>query len=97
MSAPARQSSQCAVPGCGRRIVSGVLMCPGHWHMVPSALRSDLWRKLYAYDTSMLLPDVEARKRTVEAYRAAKQAAVDAVVAQLDDDDLPQPRAELRP
>ena len=97
MSARTRSSRECQIPGCSRSIISGVLMCPGHWHMVPANLRDDVYRTALEYDASLLLPGVVLRERKVAAYRTAKQAAIDAVVAQLDEDDLPQPQEALRP
>lgn len=92
MSLRPRSSRECRVPGCGRSIVSGSLMCPGHWHLVPAELRSEVHRTLHAYDARMLHPDIDARVAAIEAYRQAKQAAIDAVVAQLDE----EPDEEVR-
>jgi hypothetical protein len=65
---------ECAVPNCGRRISLEFLMCPGHWAQVPR----DLQRKVYTCWQAWRknFRNVSA----AQAHRAAKDAAVQAVV-----------------
>lgn len=36
-------SKFCPIGRCQRRIVSGWLVCPEHWQLLPSATREKLW------------------------------------------------------
>lgn len=40
-------SHTCAIPGCAHRIPLHLLMCPGHWRLVPTSIQVRLnraWR-----------------------------------------------------
>jgi hypothetical protein len=34
---------ECPAAGCPREVSIDMLMCPGHWYMVPKALRTAVW------------------------------------------------------
>ncbi len=61
----------CHAIGCVRPVPPKLLMCPGHWRLVPEALRAEVWR---AYR-----PGQEKDKRPSREYLAAARAAIDAV------------------
>ncbi len=65
----------CAIPDCGARIPTSMLMCRRHWFMVPRPLRdrvNDAWS---------IAPDMRALESP--EYMAARQEAIDAVAALL--------------
>jgi hypothetical protein len=58
-------SHLCAVTTCDIRVSSSMLMCKGHWFMVPPPVRSAVLKHWRAKDMT--------------AYRAARQQAIDCV------------------
>lgn len=65
----------CAILGCGRRIPTSQLMCREHWFMVPKPVRDRVNAAWW------LTPDWRALENP--EYMAARQEAIDAVVAKL--------------
>jgi len=65
------QHHHCHARGCVRRVPPKLLMCPGHWRMVPTPLRAEIWRTYR--------PGQEVDKRPSAEYLAAARAAIDAV------------------
>lgn len=61
---------RCAANGCQHTIEAPLLMCVGHWRLVPAAVKREVWTwwRLIGKRT-------DARER----HAAAKQAAIDAV------------------
>ncbi len=69
-------SGPCAIPGCEVAAKPGQLMCLAHWRRVPRALNHAVFDTFRAWDAARG-PD-RAEKR--EAYRSARDAAIEAVV-----------------
>lgn len=62
---------ECAATGCKAMIRRGLLMCAPHWRMVPLGEQRAIYRTWRAFQRN--------EDGSKEAYRAAVQAAVDAV------------------
>jgi hypothetical protein len=65
---------ECAVPGCGKPIVAGLLMCKPHWYQVSPRTRA--WVKR-SWDTVQLCtPNTTRYLGALQFYRSAKAAAI---------------------
>lgn len=61
-------SHPCPIPGCSyRRLPVGLMMCPGHWPLVPRPLQA---RVYYAWNRGKPRAD----------YLEVRQSAIDAVI-----------------
>jgi hypothetical protein len=61
-------SHECPIPGCSyRRLPLGLMMCPGHWNLVPRPLQTQVYR---AWNRGKPGPD----------YILIRQQAIDAVI-----------------
>lgn len=79
MSKPSASKSghtlPCPVPPCDARRQPGKLMCLQHWRCVPQDIQGDVWR------TWRALQHV-ANPANVDAYRAARDQAINAVTGE---------------
>lgn len=69
----------CAVPGCGKSIVAGMLMCRVHWYQVSARTRgwvNHAWR-----EASSTVADPIRKLELVRGYRAAREQALAEVKA----------------
>lgn len=71
-------ASICPVPACGARRKRGHAMCRNCWSIVPREAKSAVHRTWRAYRAA---PSAEAALAAILAYRTARDAAIDAVVA----------------
>lgn len=65
-------SHTCHVPGCGVEVRPALLMCGGHWRLVPKPLQDRVWR---TYRRGQ-----EVDKQPSADYLAAARAAIEAVM-----------------
>ena len=70
---------ECAVPGCGKSIVAGMLMCKVHWYEVSPRTRA--WVNHAWRDASSSVCDPLRRLERVREYRAARERAISEVRA----------------
>lgn len=70
----------CIIEDCQAQCKSAELMCKSHWFQVPKPIRDEVWStwKKYANLNQGLKPDEIIRRS--KAYRAARTAAIEAVV-----------------
>jgi hypothetical protein len=57
----------CALPGCGRPIREGILMCGKHWMSVPDYLRNAVYVAMHTYNRGL---------SPLSSLRAAQDAAI---------------------
>lgn len=65
----------CEAVGCQHLVQPGFLMCMDHWRQVPKKLQAQVWTTWRELNRRGATPEHAQR------YRAAKQAAIDAVHA----------------
>lgn len=65
----------CEAVGCQHMVQPGFLMCTPHWRQVPKKLQAMVWTTWRELNRRGATPEHAQR------YRAAKQAAIDAVHA----------------
>lgn len=68
----AQMTHRCAAVGCQQAVPLRWLMCIDHWRMVPAVKRREVWACYRRLGT-------RPADENAERYRAAVQAAVDAV------------------
>lgn len=73
----------CPIPGCGTHARAGQLMCPPHWQQVQYKLKTAVWSTWRAirHPGSAEGGLIKTTHEKLQAYTAARQAAIDAVVA----------------
>ena len=69
----------CEIPTCHNPVADGKLMCLPHWKQVPSSLQRDVYNTWRAFNATR---DVPGRLSRLRIYRAARAAAIKAVVEQ---------------
>lgn len=80
MSEQSDRLHQCKVPGCAVWIVKSLLMCPGHWRLVPPDLQqkvSATWRRFTR--PARQNANIPSALASWRAYSLARNAAIEAI------------------
>lgn len=72
-------SHECAIEGCGKGIVAGMLMCGEHWFQASPRTRA--WVNLSWREASSKVSDPVRRLELIREYRTARDRAISEVRA----------------
>lgn len=67
----------CEIPTCHNPVADGKLMCLPHWRKVPPSLQRDVYNTWRAFNGTS---NASSRLSRIRAYRAARDAAIKAVM-----------------
>lgn len=72
-------SGECPIYGCGANRGAGKLLCSKHWRALPKVQQRDVWQTYHGMLQAMRGNQTNAVTNAIQAYRQARDAAIDTV------------------